>query len=84
MTPRSNSLDDRLFHFLQSSRRRLANQLLKALDAKHFFEAVEYLDESIRVENQMVAGREFYFVRRAFSSSRAPHEFCRWRPLLRC
>jgi hypothetical protein len=63
VTPRSNSLEDRLFHFRQWSRRRLANQLLKALDAKHFFEAVEHLDESVRVENQTVAGREFYFVR---------------------
>jgi hypothetical protein len=63
MTPRSNSVEDCLFHFRQWSRRRLANQLLKALDAKHLFEAVEHLDEPIGVKNQTVAGREFYFVR---------------------
>lgn len=45
MTPRSNSVEDCLLHFRQWSRRRLANQLLKAVYAKHFLVAVEHLDE---------------------------------------
>ena len=56
VTPRSNSVEDCLFHFRQWSRRGLASNFLEALDAKHFSEAVENLEESIGVENRAVTG----------------------------
>ena len=61
VAPRGRALEDGLFHFGKCSCGRLADQLLKALNAEHVLGPVKHFDEPIGVENQTVAGRELDF-----------------------
>ena len=51
VAPRGRAVEDYLFHFGKWSGSRLADQLLKAVDAKHVAPTVEDLYQAIRVQH---------------------------------
>ena len=58
VSPGGEAIENRLFHFGKSSRRRLTDNLFKSLNTEHVSGPIEHLDEPIGVENHSIAGRK--------------------------
>jgi hypothetical protein len=58
VSPGGEAIENRMFHFGKSSRRRLTDNLFKSLNTEHVSGPIEHLDEPIGVENHSITGRK--------------------------